>query len=105
MTIWVNKVEETQSHGLKRLDNLKESTEGNQDIRIAEDTSNLKHIIYSALEIPKEDFPFEDIRPFRIGQLKPNEVRPLMFEAKTFVEKKRLLKWLGVNEKVQETLN
>ena len=88
MTIWVTKVEETQSHVLKRLDNLEKTTEGidekikvaNQEQRemdvrklnimcfglreptdnnYAEDTSNLKHIIYDVLEIPEEDFPFE----------------------------------------------
>ena len=53
--------------------------------------SNLKHIIYDVLEIPEQDFPFDDIRPIRIGQLKPNKVRPLRFEAKTFVGIKKLL--------------
>ena len=36
----------------------------------AEDTSNLKSITYDVLEIPEADFPFQDIRPIRIGQLR-----------------------------------
>ena len=28
----------------------------------ADNTSNLKHIIYDVLEIPEEDFPFDDIK-------------------------------------------
>ena len=97
-TIQVTKVEETQSHVLKRLDNLEKTTEGiDEKIKVAiqeqremdvrklsimcfglreptddnhaEDTSNLKRIIYDVLEITEEDFPFKDIRPIRIGQL------------------------------------
>ena len=64
---------------------LKESTDDNR----ADDTSKLKRIIYNVLEIPEEDLSFEDIRPIRISQLKPNKVRPLRFEAKTFVGKKK----------------
>ena len=51
----------------------------------------MKCIIYDVLEIPEEDFPFEDIRPIGIDQLKHNKVRPLRSEAKTFVGKKKLL--------------
>ena len=40
----------------------------------AEDTSNLKSIIYDVLEIPEADFPFQDIRPIRIGQLRKKNI-------------------------------
>ena len=125
MTIRVTKVEETQSHVLKRLDNLEKTTEGidekievamqeqrEMDVRKlsimcfglkettdddhADDTSNLKHIIYDVLEIPEDD---DDIKPIRIGQLKPNKVRPLRFEAKAFVGKKKLLQMARIKLK------
>ena len=55
-----------------------------------ENSGERKRIIYIGLNA-EEDFPFDDIKPIRIGQLKPNKVWPLRFEAKTFVGKKKLL--------------
>ena len=70
---------------------LRESTEESQEERISEETEKLKRIITYDLELTEDDFPLDGFKPIRIGQPKPNRVRPIRFEAKTVAGKKKLL--------------
>ena len=70
---------------------LRESTEESQEERNAEETEKLKRIITYDLELSEDDFPLDGFTPIRIGQPKPNRVRPIRFEAKTVAGKKKLL--------------
>ena len=69
---------------------LTESTEETAELRSNDEVSKLKHIITNVLEIPEEDFPFDEA-PIRIGKFQENKVRPLRLKARNFELKKKLL--------------
>ena len=78
---------------------LAESTEESQVMRTVDEIANLKHIIYDVLEVSEEDFPMDDIKPVRIGQIKENKIRPIRFEAKSVAGKKKVLQMARIKLK------